>query len=204
MEGPASAYLFVKYLHVACVVASLAGFAVRGALMLAASPLLGTRFVRVAPHVVDTLLLASAAWLAWFLGQYPFVHAWLTAKVLGLVAYIVLGTIALKRGRTRIIRIVAFAAALAAAGYVVSVALTRDPAGFLAPYLSVSGQATQVWRDGSAAMSRKAMTPPQPRQVPYCTWRSRAMLSSHLRTSSARPALRETSSRIRSVRSSES
>ena len=129
MEGPASAYLFVKYLHVACVVVSLAGFAVRGALMLAGSPLLGTRFVRVAPHVVDTALLASAAWLAWFVGQYPFVHGWLTAKVLGLVAYIVLGTIALKRGRTRTIRVAAFAAALASAGYVVSVALTRDPAG---------------------------------------------------------------------------
>ena len=138
MEGPASAYLFVKYLHVGCVVVSLAGFAVRGALMLAGSPLLGTRFVRVAPHVVDTALLASAAWLAWFLGQYPFVHGWgwLTAKVLGLVAYIILGTIALKRGRTRTIRAAAFATALASAGYVVSVALTRDPAGFLRALLS--------------------------------------------------------------------
>jgi uncharacterized membrane protein SirB2 len=130
MESPVSAYLFFKHFHVACVAVSLAGFVVRGALMLADSPLLGTRFVRVAPHVVDTALLASAAWLAWFLGQYPFVHGWLTAKVLGLVAYILLGTVALKRGRSKAIRAVAFAAALASAGYVVSVALTRDPAGF--------------------------------------------------------------------------
>ena len=129
MEGPASAYLFVKHLHVGCVTLSLAGFAARGALMLAGSPLLEARFVRVAPHVVDTLLLASAAWLAWFLGQYPFVHGWLTAKVLGLVAYILLGTVALKRGRTKTVRALAFAAALAAAGYVISVALTRDPLG---------------------------------------------------------------------------
>jgi uncharacterized membrane protein SirB2 len=117
---------------VACVVLSLAGFGARGALMLVGSPLLAARFVRVAPHVVDTLLLASAAWLAWFLGQYPFVHGWLTAKVLGLLAYIVLGSIALKRGRTRGQRILAFAAALLAAAYVVSVALTRDPLGFIA------------------------------------------------------------------------
>jgi uncharacterized membrane protein SirB2 len=60
------------------------------------------------------------------------VHGWLTAKVLGLLAYIVLGSIALKRGRTRGQRILAFAAALLAAAYVVSVALTRDPLGFIA------------------------------------------------------------------------
>jgi len=75
---------------------------------------------------VDTVLLASAIWLAWFLGQSPFVHAWITAKVLALLAYIVLGTIALRRGRTRPVRIAAFGAALAAAGYIVAVALTRD------------------------------------------------------------------------------
>ncbi|HLS86823.1 MAG TPA: SirB2 family protein [Burkholderiales bacterium] len=125
-------YLLVKHLHVACVAISIAGFAGRGALMLAGSPLLQARIVRIAPHVVDTVLLASAGWLAWFLGQYPFVHGWLTAKVLGLVAYIVLGSIALKRGRTKAVRAAAFAAALAAVLYVVSVALTRDPLGFLA------------------------------------------------------------------------
>lgn len=125
-------YLAVKHLHVACVAISLAGFVARGALMLAGSPLLQARFVRVAPHVVDTVLLASAAWLAWFLGQIPFVNApWLTAKVLGLLAYIGFGTVALRRGRTPGIRAGAFALALLSAAYVVSVALTRDPAGFL-------------------------------------------------------------------------
>ena len=62
-------YLLVKQLHVACVALSLAGFAARGALMLAGSPLLNARWVRVAPHVVDTVLLASAIWLAWELRQ---------------------------------------------------------------------------------------------------------------------------------------
>ena len=128
-------YLAVKHFHVACVVASLAGFAARGMLMLAGSPLLQARFVRVAPHLVDTLLLASAAWLAWFLGQYPFVHGWLTAKVLGLLAYIAFGVVALKRGRTKPVRAAAFAAALLAAAYVVSVALTREPLGFLRAFV---------------------------------------------------------------------
>jgi uncharacterized membrane protein SirB2 len=128
-------YLTVKWLHVGCVALSFAGFAARGALMLAGSPLLGTRFVRVAPHIVDTLLLASALWLAWMIGQYPFVHGWLTAKVLGLLAYIVLGSIALKRGRTPRLRAVAFVAALATAGYIVSVALTHDARGVLVWWL---------------------------------------------------------------------
>lgn len=125
-----SFYLFVKYVHVGCVVLSLAGFAARGALMLRASPLLQARFVRVAPHVVDTLLLASALWLAWMMHQYPFVHGWLTAKVLGLLAYIVLGSIALRRGRTSTVRAAAFAGAILAAGYVVAVALTKNPVPF--------------------------------------------------------------------------
>jgi uncharacterized membrane protein SirB2 len=125
-------YAALKALHVGCVIASISGFALRGALMLLDSPLLQARFARIAPHVVDTLLLASALWLAALIGQYPFVQGWLTAKVLGLVAYIVLGTVALKRARSKPVRAAAFALALLAAVYIVSVALTRDPLGFLA------------------------------------------------------------------------
>lgn len=126
------AYLWIKYLHVACVILSLSGFAARGALMLAGSPLLNARWVRIVPHVVDTVLLASAAWLAVMLQQYPFVHGWLTAKVLGLLAYIGFGMVALRRGRTKGMRTTFFVLALASAAYVVWVALTRDPAAPLA------------------------------------------------------------------------
>ena len=127
-----SVYGLVKSLHVGCAALSIAGFAARGALMLADSPLLQKRFVRIAPHLVDTLLLLSAIWLAWALGQTPFVHGWITAKVVALVAYVVLGSLALRRGRTKTVRAAAFAGALATAGYIVSVALTRDARGPLA------------------------------------------------------------------------
>ncbi len=127
-----SAYLFAKGLHLSCVVLSLTGFAARGGLMLSDSSVLQNRFVRIAPHVVDTLLLASALWLCWLLGQYPFVQPWLTAKVIGLLFYIGLGAIALKRGRSKAVRITAFVGALAAAFYIVSVALSKDPLGPLA------------------------------------------------------------------------
>ena len=122
-------YLIVKQIHVACVVLSLGGFAARGALMLADSGLLRTQFARIAPHVVDTGLLASAIWLAWATQQYPFVHGWLTAKVLGLIAYIGFGTMALKHGKTLRSRCFYLVLALLAATYIIAVALTRDPAG---------------------------------------------------------------------------
>ena len=119
-------YTLLKYLHVGSVALSGAGFLVRGIWMLQDSPLLARRWVRIAPHLVDTVLLASAIALALMLGQYPLVHGWLTAKVLGLIAYIVLGTIALKRGRTRGIRIAAFCGALLVFAYIVAVAITKS------------------------------------------------------------------------------
>jgi len=88
------------------------------------------RWVRVLPHVVDTVLLASAIALAVTIGQYPLVNGWLTAKAFGLIAYIVLGTIALKRGRTLGIRITALCGALLVFSYVVTVAITKSVVPF--------------------------------------------------------------------------
>lgn len=120
-------YAALKQIHVACVALSWAGFLVRGVWMIRESPLLHSRWVRVAPHVVDTALLASAIALAVMLHQYPFVHAWLTAKVLALAAYIALGMVALGRGRTRRVRIAAWVAAQLVLVYMVAVALTKNP-----------------------------------------------------------------------------
>jgi uncharacterized membrane protein SirB2 len=128
-------YLLLKQVHIACAVLSIVGFAARGVLMLCESHLLQARFVRMAPHAVDTVLLASAIALAWLSGQYPFAQGWLTAKVLGLVAYIALGTLALKPGRSPNMRRAAFTLALATVLYIVSVALTRDPWGYFRPLL---------------------------------------------------------------------
>ena len=121
-------YIAIKHLHITMAVLSGSFFLLRGIWMLADSPLLQRRWVRVAPHVVDTLLLASALVLVFWSGQYPFVQAWLTAKVLALIAYIVLGAIALKRGKTKGVRTFALFAALATFAYIVAVALTRQAA----------------------------------------------------------------------------
>jgi len=122
-----SDYLLLKNTHVTCVVLSYLGFFVRGIWMMRASPLLERRWVRIVPHVVDTLLLASAIALAVLLRQNPLVQSWLAAKIIALVAYIVLGVFALRRGRTRAARIGLWVAAQAVFFYIVAVALTRDP-----------------------------------------------------------------------------
>ena len=120
-------YLALKHLHVTCVVISGLGFCLRGWWMLSGSPLLQARLTRVVPHLVDTLLLGSALIMAWLSGQYPFAQNWLTAKLIGLVAYVLCGTMALKRGKTPRQRLVFLVLALAAFAYIVSVALTRSP-----------------------------------------------------------------------------
>jgi uncharacterized membrane protein SirB2 len=118
-------YAALKITHVSCVVASYALFVLRGAWMLSGSALLGQRWATVVPHVVDTLLLASAVAMAVMSRQYPLQAPWLTAKVIALVVYIALGTVALKRGKTLRARAAAWVAAQAVFFYIVAVALTR-------------------------------------------------------------------------------
>jgi uncharacterized membrane protein SirB2 len=124
-------YLALKHLHVTCVALSGLGFGLRGWWMLRESPLRQHRLTRVLPHIVDTLLLGSALTMAWLSGQYPFVNGWLTAKFCALLAYILFGMMALKRGRTRVIRARYLALAALAYAYIVSVALTRNPLVFI-------------------------------------------------------------------------
>ncbi|HEX5673842.1 MAG TPA: SirB2 family protein [Azonexus sp.] len=120
-------YLVLKYLHVACVVLSGLGFSLRGWWMLNDSPQLKTRLARVVPHVIDSVLLGSALLMAWQSSQYPFAQGWLTAKFFGLLAYILCGTMALKRARTKGRRVAFLMLALLAYAYIVGVALTRNP-----------------------------------------------------------------------------
>ena len=124
-------YLALNNLHLATLTITLALFLLRGAWMMADSPRLQARWVRIVPHVNDTLLLISGIALAVLIQQYPLVDGWLTAKLLALIVYIVLGTFALKRGKTKAQRITAWFAALLTFGYMVAVALAHDPLPFL-------------------------------------------------------------------------
>jgi uncharacterized membrane protein SirB2 len=125
-------YLVLRNLHIACAILTISLFVLRGALMLVQSPWQQNAVLRYLPHVVDTVLLTTALMLTTVIHQYPFAAGWLTAKVVLLVLYIVLGSIALKRGRTRRIRVAALVAALLTVGFLVTVARAHHPLGVLA------------------------------------------------------------------------
>ncbi len=122
-------FLVVKWIHVSAAFISVSGFALRGIWMLANSPLFNRRWVGIAPHIVDTVLLGSAIALAAMLHQYPFVHPWLTAKVLALLVYIGLGMAAFRFAHTARLRLLAFSGAMVAAAYILSVAYFKSPLG---------------------------------------------------------------------------
>jgi len=85
------------------------------------------RWVKIVPHVVDTLLIVSAIALAINIHQYPFVDAWLTAKVIALLFYIMLGFVAFRYGRNKTVRLVAWIMAQLVLIYIVLVAINHNP-----------------------------------------------------------------------------
>ena len=129
-------YLQVKWVHIAAVIASGALFAMRGIAVQFGATWAMAAPLRYLSYTIDSVLLTAAVMLVSIVRQYPFVHAWLTVKVCLLVAYVVLGTFALKRGRTRRTRVVCFVAALAVYGFIASVAVEHHPLGVLLPLMS--------------------------------------------------------------------
>ncbi|MBI5923352.1 MAG: SirB2 family protein [Betaproteobacteria bacterium] len=124
-------YAALKLLHLACVTLSVVLFVWRWQLALQDSVMLRRNWLKFLPRVNDSLLLAAAIGLMVLSGKYPWEQAWLAAKVLALIAYIGLGSVAL-RARRIVVRRSAGLAALIAAAYIVSVALSKNPRGFLA------------------------------------------------------------------------
>jgi uncharacterized membrane protein SirB2 len=124
-------YLVIKTIHILTAVISISGFTLRGLLLLNNSPVMKQKWVRIVPHVNDTVLLACALYLATISEQYPFQSDWLTAKLVALFAYIILGMMAFRFAKTRGGRITAFLLAILSFAYIVSVALTRQALPFL-------------------------------------------------------------------------
>lgn len=127
----ATHYLQILHLHVASVILSGSLFGARSVLRIANSPLANQRGLRILSYLIDTTLLVAAILLTLILHQYPFRNGWLTTKVLLLILYIGLGTIALKRAQTPIGRSAAVLAALLVFAFIIGVALTHHPAGWL-------------------------------------------------------------------------
>ena len=122
-------YLTLRHAHIGFAILSVSLFTLRGCLMLAQSPQVHSAWLKYPSYLIDTLLLTAALMLTSVVHQYPFGNGWLTMKVALLVPYVVLGSIALKRGRTRRIRIAALVAALLTVGFLITVARAHHPLG---------------------------------------------------------------------------
>ncbi len=120
-------YLYIKYLHITCVVISITLFLLRSMWTLRGSRMLATPWARSVPHYVDTTLLAAAILLMGIIHQYPLQASWLTAKVSGLLAHILFGLLFFHYKGSWVLRKTALALSLLAFGYIVAVALTRNP-----------------------------------------------------------------------------
>ncbi|MGA7749360.1 MAG: SirB2 family protein [Gallionella sp.] len=120
-------FLLFKSIHISSVAGSYILFFFRGIWSLNGSPIMSKRWIKIVPHVVDTLLLISAIALAFTIKQYPFLDTWLTAKVIGLLLYIGLGFVALRGSINKTIRFFVWLAAQTVFAYIVLVAITHNP-----------------------------------------------------------------------------
>ena len=123
-------YATLLRIHLTTVAISLALFLLRGVWRMLDSPMLDKKWVKIVPHVNDTLLLAAAIGMLVVAGMSPLKYNWLMAKIIALLVYIGLGTVALKRGETPRQRILAFVGALAAFGYIALVAVSKQVVPF--------------------------------------------------------------------------
>jgi len=124
-------YLTLRHAHIGFALLSVTLFVLRGCLMLTQSPHVHSAWLRYPSYLIDTMLLTFALMLMTVIHQFPFVTGWLTMKVALLVVYVLLGSVALKRGRTRGVRAAAFVAALLTVAFLYSVARAHHPLGIL-------------------------------------------------------------------------
>ncbi len=117
--------LLIKHLHVLLAFITLASFVARALLAMADSPLRQRKWVRIAPHIIDTLLLACGITLAVQMAISPLVHGWLMAKIIGLLAYIGFGVLAM-RATTRGLRLIGFVGAVGSVSYIFAVAYSKQ------------------------------------------------------------------------------
>ncbi|HAV45679.1 MAG TPA: regulator SirB [Halomonas sp.] len=123
-------YLILKHLHITAAYASLAFFVLRAFWSVRGVALLQARWVKIVPHLMDTLLLTLGVTLAVILNFWP-LPLWLSAKITALVIYILLGTVAIKRGKTPKIRATAAIAAVLVFAYIIGAAVERSALSWL-------------------------------------------------------------------------
>jgi uncharacterized membrane protein SirB2 len=119
--------MLLKDIHLTCVALTFVSFSIRGIWLLSNSPYLQHNLSRVIPHVIDTILLLSGIAMVIVIYQAAFLKPWLITKIIALTIYIILGSFALKYGKTRILRITSLFGAWLVFFYIIAVAITKSP-----------------------------------------------------------------------------
>ena len=115
----------IKLIHMSTAFISISLFLLRGLWVYRGSTMMNKKWVKIVPHINDTILLITAAILTFTTQQYPFIDSWLTAKFTALIIYIIFGMFALKRAKELKNKVIFFVLSLLMFGYIVGVALTR-------------------------------------------------------------------------------
>lgn len=120
-------YEVFKHIHLTTIVLSVVSLLLRYLLNVMQSPMLQKKWLKILPHIVDSVLLASAVSLCVLLEQYPFVDGWVTEKLLALVMYVFMASLALKLGKTPFIRGMGLVGALSWITYAGIIAVSKQP-----------------------------------------------------------------------------
>ena len=124
-------YVLLKQVHVFFALTSIIGFMLRWNWRMSGSRLSQMKLTKIAPHVVDTLFLTTGVALAFTINQHPLSTPWLTAKISGLLVYIVLAMFAMSGKVSRPWRVTAFLAAVSTYAWILTVARLKSPWGFI-------------------------------------------------------------------------
>jgi len=117
----------VLAIHVATVMLSLFGFVLRGVLRFRGSGLINRKWLKIAPHIVDTVLIASAITLLLQASLNPLTTPWLLAKIVALIIYIGLGLVAFRFAGSRSVALWSWGMAIVVFCYILAVAVTKNP-----------------------------------------------------------------------------
>jgi uncharacterized membrane protein SirB2 len=122
-------YVIIKNAHISIAIISISLFVLRAYWSVIESQQLQKSWAKTIPHINDALLLACAIYLMNASHQFPFTNDWLTAKFFALLVYIGTGTVAIKRGKTKGIRLLFSLLAIATFCYIFAVAINHSPWG---------------------------------------------------------------------------
>lgn len=124
-------YPQIRNAHIGFALATGVVFLLRGVLVQAGRESIANHgLVRYFSYGIDTALLTAALMLLTVLRLSPIATPWLAAKLALLVSYILLGSFALRRARSRSSKLLCFGAALLAYALMLGIARAHDPGGW--------------------------------------------------------------------------